>query len=191
MARKSRLQQAGRFWHITSRGNNRQNIFLDDSDRNAMLGYIGDAADRMKWALHGYTLMTNHLHLVIEAEIAQVSAGMHSILTRYAKRFNFVYSRTGHAIERRFGSEVIETERHMVESARYVVLNPVRALIVDHPGEYKWTSFRATAGLAAAPPWLQTNFIRQFFHQTDSELGAELFRKFVESSLSPKSASRR
>lgn len=156
MARPLRIEFAGALYHVTSRGNAREPIFLDDGDRHAFLERLAEVVDRHRWLCHAYCLMTNHYHLLVETPAADLSRGMHLLNGVYSQRFNVRHERVGHVLQGRFTAILVERESHHFELARYVVLNPVRAGIVRAPEEYRWSSLRATVGLDPAPPWLAT-----------------------------------
>jgi REP element-mobilizing transposase RayT len=154
MARPLRIQFPGALYHVTSRGNARAPIFLGDSDRHLFLDVLGTAIDRCHWRCHAYCLMTNHYHLVLETPRANLSRGMRQLNGLYTQRFNRRHERVGHIFQGRFTGILVERESHLLELARYVVLNPVRAGMVPTADDYRWSSLRATLGLAPAPPWL-------------------------------------
>lgn len=178
MARPLRLEHPGALWHVTSRGNNRADIFFDDDDRNFFLDLVGEAVVRFHWLLHEYTLMTNHYHLVIETPETTLSRGMKWVNQRYAQRINRKYKRSGHLFQGRFGSQLVEKESHMLEVLRYTVLNPVRAGMVERPEDYRWSSYRAKIGHAPVPEWLTTTTLGEFGKDEVSQ--REAYRKFVE-----------
>lgn len=157
MARPLRNDFAGALHHITSRGNNKSDIFFDDDDRLQFLSFLAQTVIRFGWRLYAWVLMTNHFHLEVETPEANLSRGMHWLNSRYVQWFNRKNHRSGHLYERRFQSKLIEKELHALEVARYTVLNPVRAGMVDHPRDYRWSSYRATAGLEAAAEWLDVS----------------------------------
>ncbi len=100
--------------------------------------------------------MTNHYHLLVETPEANLSRGMRQLNGVYTQRFNRAHERVGHVLQGRFGAVLVERDAHLLELARYVVLNPVRAGLVAAAEAYPWSSLRATLGLAPAPGWLRT-----------------------------------
>ena len=158
MARPLRLEHPGAVWHITSRGNNRGDIFLSDGDRLTFLALLAEAVRRFGWIIHAYVLMTNHFHLVMETPEMTLSRGMKWLNSKYAQWFNRTHDRCGHLFQGRFKGFLVEKETYLLELMRYVVLNPVRARMVEHPEEYRWSSYRATAGFESAPAWLATSW---------------------------------
>jgi putative transposase len=107
--------------------------------------------------------MTNHFHLVLQTPEPNLSRGMKWLLGSYVVWFNKRHGRTGHLFGDRFHSDLIEKESYLTEAVRYVVLNPVRAGMVERPEDYRWSSYRATAGLARAPEWLALETLAPFF----------------------------
>jgi REP-associated tyrosine transposase len=154
MARPLRIQFAGALYHVTSRGNARAPIFLGDSDRHLFLDVLGVAIERCHWLCHAYCLMTNHYHLVLETPKANLSRGMRHLNGLYTQRFNRRHERVGHLFQGRFTGILVERESHLLELARYVVLNPVRAGMVRAAEDHRWSSLRATLGMAPTPRWL-------------------------------------
>jgi REP element-mobilizing transposase RayT len=156
MARPLRIEFPGALYHVTSRGNARAPIFLEDRDRRLILRILSDVVARYRWVCHAYCLMTNHFHLLIETPEANLSRGMRQLNGLYTQRFNRAHERVGHILQGRFGAVLVERDAHLLELARYVVLNPVRAGLVAIAEAYPWSSLRATIGLAPAPGWLST-----------------------------------
>ncbi len=154
MARPLRIDVAGALHHVTCRGNERRSIFRSNRDRETFLELLAEAVKRFRWSVTAWVLMTNHFHLVIQTPEANLSRGMQWLNGTYADWFNRRHDRSGHLFQGRFKSFIIDSETYFAEVLRYVVLNPVRANIVARPEEYRWSSYRATAGLEAAPEWL-------------------------------------
>ncbi len=156
MARPLRIQFAGALYHVTSRGNAREPIFTGDEDRRCLLHILGHVVDSHHWACHAYCLMPNHYHLLVETPEANLSRGMRQINGVYTQRFNRANHRVGHVFQGRFGAVLVERDSHLLEVARYVVLNPVRAGLAARAEEYRWSSLPAVLGLAPVPGWLDT-----------------------------------
>ena len=154
MARPLRIEFAEALYHVTSRGNERRAIFRSDRDRRTFLTLLGEAVKRFRWSVTAYVLMTNHFHLVIQTPDPNLSRGMQWLNGTYAAWFNHRHNRAGHLFQGRFHAFLVEKEAYFAELLRYVVLNPVRAKMVERPEVYRWSSYRATAGLETAPAWL-------------------------------------
>ena len=168
MARALRVEYSGAVHHVTSRGNERRNIFRSDADRRMFLEFLAAATRRFGWLVTAWVLMSNHFHLVIETPMENLSQGMQWLNGEYAQWFNKKYGRSGHLFQGRFKSFLIEKESYLREVIRYVVLNPVRAKMVQRPEDYRWSSYRATAGFEKAPPWLALDSIAGYFGETDT-----------------------
>ncbi len=154
MARPLRIAFPGALYHLTSRGNARQPIFLADADRRAFLHRLGRVVEAHGWRCLAYCLMPNHYHLLVETPRPDLSRGMQRLNAAYTQGFNARHARVGHVLQGRFSSILVEREAHLLEVARYVVLNPVRAGLAAVPEAYPWSSLRATLGLDPAPGWL-------------------------------------
>jgi REP element-mobilizing transposase RayT len=179
MARPLRLAFSGAVYHLTARGNAQQDIFLDDTDRKAFLAILGREIDQHAWNCYAYCLMDNHYHLLIETPEANLMRGMQRLNGRYAQCFNRRHQRVGHLFQGRYKSIIVDRESHLLELARYIVLNPVRAGIVAQAGAWSWSSFRATTNEAPRPPWLNVAWLLSQFGQNES-LAIEAYRQFVQ-----------
>lgn len=132
--------------HLVQRGNNREPCFYTEQDRSHYLFHLGRLAGPSGCSIHAYCLMTNHVHLLVTPvasdSCAKLMKQLGQLHTQYVNR---TYQRTGTLWENRFKSCLVQTERYVLECHRYIELNPVRARMVEHPGEYPWSSFRANA----------------------------------------------
>jgi putative transposase len=132
--------------HLTQRGNNRAACFRRDSDYLLYLLHLRELSTRLQCAVHAYCLMTNHVHLLLSPPTSEACVALMKRLgQRYAQYFNRTYGRTGSLWDGRYHSSVAESERYVLGCYRYIDLNPVDAAIVDHPGRYTWSSYRANA----------------------------------------------
>ncbi len=163
MARPLRLEFPGALYHVTARGDCREDIYLENWDRIAFLDLLGDVCGRCNWRVHAYCLMTNHYHLVIETPDGNLSAGMRQLNGVYTQRFNRRHQRVGHVFQGRYTAILVDKDAYLLELARYVVLNPVRASMVKAAGLWPWSSYRAMIGKAAGTPWLETDIILASF----------------------------
>ena len=175
MSRPLRLEHPGALWHVTCRGNERRTIFRDDPDRRIFLGLLAEAVSLFAWRLHAYVLMGNHYHLLLETPEPTLSRGMHRLNSIYSQLFNKRHQRVGHLLQGRFHAILIEKERHLLELVRYLVLNPVRAGLVDDAIDWPWSNYRATAGLRTPPPWLEVAWTVQQFGQ-----GREALQAYID-----------
>ncbi len=156
-------------------------MFRDDEDRDLFLRVLAGAIRRFHWRLHAYVLMGNHYHLLLETPEPNLSRGMHRINAVYTQRFNKRHERVGHLVQGRFKAILVEKERHLMELVRYVVLNPVRAGLVRKAGDWRWSNYRSTAGLAPCPRWLDAEWtIAQFGKGPDSR---QAYQEFVRAGV--------
>lgn len=149
MARALRIEFPGALYHVTARGNDRADIFVDDDDRWRFLSLLTELVGRLGWTCHAWCLMNNHYHLMIETAEANLGRGMRELNGVYTQRFNRAHDRVGHVFQGRYKALLVEREAYLLELARHVVLNPVRAGLVGAPADWRWSSYRRTAGVKA------------------------------------------
>ncbi|MEZ5628638.1 MAG: transposase [Rhodocyclaceae bacterium] len=154
-----RIELAGGLYHVTSRGDRREDIYRDDEDRRAWLGVFGAVCERFNWRCHAYCLMSNHYHVVVETPEANLSKGMRQLNGVFTQVFNRRHGVTGHLFQGRFKGILVEQDAYLLELARYVVLNPVRAAMVAQAADWPWSSYGAMLGRDPAPTWLETDWI--------------------------------
>jgi len=156
MARPLRIEYAGALYHVTSRGDRQEAIFDDDQHRTAFLNVLGEVISRFRWRCHAYCLMGNHYHLMIETPEGNLTEGMRQLNGVFTQWSNRRHKRSGHVFQGRYKAILVDRDSYFLELARYIVLNPVRAAMVKHPKQWKWSSYGATSGAAEAPAWLTT-----------------------------------
>jgi len=137
MSRPLRLELSGGLYHVTSRGDRREDIYVDDEDREEWLSLLGRVCYRFKWRCHAYCLMDNHYHIVIETAEANMSKGMQQLNGVYTQYYNRRHSRVGHVFQGRFKGILVEQDAYLLELARYVVLNPLRAKMIKDIQSWK------------------------------------------------------
>jgi putative transposase len=163
MARQLRVDYPGAAHHITSRGHLRMVIFRDDRDRRKFFQLLAVVSERYRLKILACVLMSNHYHLAAVSEEGKLSAAMQWLNARYGEYFNARYGRINAVFGDRYRSIVIEKGDYLKEVLRYVVLNPVRAKMVDRPEDHPWSSYCATVGLCPAPKWLALDLIKPYF----------------------------
>jgi putative transposase len=178
MARPLRIEYDGAVYHITSRGNAKKPIYKEDEDRRIFLEVLHRANTRYNWLCHVYCLMNNHYHLIIETPDGNLSQGMRQLNGVYTQLFNKRHNRVGHIFQGRYKAILIQKESHLLEASRYVVLNPVRAKAVKDPEEWKWSSYRGTAGKEKAHPCLTKDWILGQFGSKRRE-SEKKYKEFV------------
>lgn len=182
MARPLRIEFPGAVYHVTSRGNARADIFEDDNDHHLFLSILGQTVKRFNWLCHAYCLMGNHYHLLIETPEGNLSAGMRHLNGVYTQAFNRKHDKDGHVFKGRFKSVLVEKESHLLELSRYVVLNPVRAHMVERAEQYPWSSYLPTLGKTAVPLFLSTEWILGNFSASLAE-ARRLYCQFVKEGM--------
>jgi len=180
MARPLRIEYPGAFYHITSRGNERQDIFKNDSERIKFLSYLESATERYGATIHVYCLMNNHYHILLETPLGNLSQIMRHINGAYTTYFNVKRQRSGHLFQGRYKAIVIDADEYAAELSRYIHLNPVRVGIVDRPEQYRWSSYRCYVGKEKIPKWLKLNFILGYFGKRRS-IAQKKYHEFVNS----------
>src|SRR5438552_1602691 len=140
MPRKLRIQYPGAIYHVMNRGDQRENIFKDDQDRERFLFTLGEACNKTEWQAHAYCLMRNHFHLVIETPQANLVAGMKWLLGVYTKRFNIRHKLCGHLFAGRYKALIVDGsgDGYLRTVCDYVHLNPVRAKLLKPEAELEF-----------------------------------------------------
>ena len=156
MSRPLRIEFPGAIYHVTSRGDRREPIFVDDEDRHALLAVTDQAMDRFDAQVLAYCLMGNHYHFVLHTRQGNLSRLMRHLNGVFTQTFNRRHAKVGHLFQGRFKSVLVDRDAYLLEVCRYVELNPVRASMVAEPDHWPWSSYRAHVGLADTPCWLDT-----------------------------------
>ena len=151
MARPLRIQYPGAYYHVTSRGNERKDIFKSRRDREKFLDYLQSATQRYGAVIHCYCLMSNHYHLLLETPEGNLSQIMQHINGSYTTYFNVKRKRAGHLFQGRYHAVLVEADAYALELSRYVHLNPVHAGIATRPEDHAWSSYAAYLDGRAAP----------------------------------------
>jgi REP element-mobilizing transposase RayT len=182
MTRPLRLEFAGALYHITSRGDRRALIYLDDTDRAFWLQALAEACARFHFVVHSFCQMGNHFHLLLETQEPNLSKGMRQLNGTYSQYFNRRHDLVGHVFQGRYQAILVQEESYLLELARYIVLNPVRANMVARPEDWPWSSYRLMTGTELPPAWLNTQGIlgRLNVDQTDA---IAAYRAFVHAGI--------
>ncbi len=178
MARRRRIHRKGFCHHVMLRGAGGLPLFLDNSDRIRFCLYLQEACERHLFAVHGFCLMSNHIHLIMEPVNTSLSVCEHSFAARYAQYFNRRHNRRGYLYQGRFRSIIVENSAYLRRLIRYIHLNPVEAGLVAHPEAYKWSSAKAYNDLDCFT-WLETDLILGHFSETATEARTQMI-KYIE-----------
>jgi len=182
MARPLRIEFPGALYHVTSRGDRKEDIYDDDKDRYIFLSILEKVIKQYNWQCYAYCMMTNHYHLIIETPDGNLSSGMRQLNGVFTQTTNRRHKRTGHLLQGRYKAILVDKDAYLLELSRYVVLNPVRARMADAVSDWPWSSYRATAGLYTMPDWLHANYLlSQFSRQRKSAI--KRYAHFVEDGL--------
>jgi len=186
MARKLRLEYAGAVYHVMSRGDRGEDVFLDHEDRRRFLRTLGQACERTGWRVHSFVLMRNHYHLLLETPEPNLSRGMHWLQTTYTVRHNKRRDLRGHLFQGRFKAIAVEAEadEYFATVSDYIHLNPVRARLLrpgQRLGDYVWSSFGAIcAAPSNRPEWLEVSRVLGSHGQKDTTAGRRRYRSALE-----------
>jgi REP element-mobilizing transposase RayT len=178
MARPLRIEFPNALYHVTSRGDRQEDIFLSDDDRSDWLEVLGAVCARFNWVVHAFCQMSNHYHLLVETVDGNLSGGMRQLNGEYTQRFNRRHGLVGHLYQGRYKAILVQKEAYLLELTRYVVLNPLRANMVESLEDWRWSSYPFMTGQEASPPWFDTDWLLgQFGSQRSKALSA--YRRFV------------
>lgn len=178
MSRPLRLSFPGAIYHITSRGNARAAVYLDDDDKQRFLDLLASCVEKFNWICHAYCLMDNHYHLLIETPDANLQTGMRQLNGVYTQQFNRRHARVGPVFQGRYKAILVDKDSYLLELCRYVVLNPVRANMVALPEHYRWSSYAAMMGARQGVSWLSTDWILSQFSSRRT-LARKRYQQFV------------
>jgi REP element-mobilizing transposase RayT len=180
MPRGPRLDAPGVLHHVMARGLERRPLFRDDRDRTDFLQRLATRAQAGAWTVYAWTLLPNHVHLLVRTGTAPLATTMRALLAGYAGAFNRRHRRTGHLFQNRYKSVVVEAEVYFLELVRYLHLNPLRAGVVPDLaalGRYRWCGHAVLLGRRAAP-WQHTSEVLGRFAAT-RRVARERYRAFV------------
>lgn len=182
MTRPLRFEIEGGVYHITARGNEQNDIFVDENDKRKFVTLLSELPRRYKVKIHAYVLMSNHYHLLLETPKGNISKAMHYLNVSYTVYFNRRYKRSGHLFQGRYKSIVIEKDSYLISVSRYIHLNPVRAGIVKKPEEYKWSSYKNYLAMDKELQWLMTDWVLCQFSR-DKNRAKQLYCDFVDDGI--------
>ena len=183
MARPLRIEYIGALYHITARGNERKPIYREEGDYQKFLDILSELPQRYGVIIHGYVLMGNHYHLLIETPLGNITRVMHYLNATYTGYFNKKYNRVGHLFQGRYKGYLIEKERYLVSVSKYIHLNPVRAKMVKRPEEYRWSSYGEY--MRKKNGWLSCEWILGQYSKEEAK-ARRLYKAFVEEGLTLK-----
>ena len=178
MARTLRIEFEGALYHIINGGIGQMTIFHNPKDWMKFLGFQARITKQFNWICHAYCLMGNHYHLLIETPDPNLAKGMKLLNQLYSQFYNWKYQRRGSVFQGRYKAWLVEKEEQFLENCRYIVNNPCKARLVQHPAEWTWSSYNSTMGTTKCPPYLHTDFVLSHFGSTRRK-AQEKYEKFV------------
>ena len=178
MSRPLRLEFPDALYHVTARGDRREDIFEDDLDRRAFLDTLGAVVGQFNWLCYAYCLMDNHYHLLVQTPDGNLSKGMRQLNGVFTQTSNRRHGRVGHLFQGRFKAILVDSDAYLLELARYIVLNPVRAKMVRRPAAWPWSSYGASMGAVLAEPFLAVDGLLARFAKR-RETARERYARFV------------
>jgi REP-associated tyrosine transposase len=184
MGRGLRIFEPGAYYHVAARGNNGQTILRDDLDCLDFLRWLSRIVFEQKWRVVTYCLMTNHYHLLMRPAEDGFAAGMQLLNCGHARRMNRKHGRTGHLFRNHYSWWPVESDEHLLETTRYIVLNPVRAGICKTPAEWRWSSYRAAVDLEHPSDFLALSDLLGLFGATPARARVA-YRDFVAAGHGP------
>ncbi len=179
MARPLRVEYPGAFYHVINRGNAGEHVIGAKRDKEKLLEYLAQAADRFCLSVHGYCIMDNHYHLIVETAEANLSLAVQWINISYASWYNKKHNRQGHVFQGRFKSYLVDADDYLIALSRYIHLNPVRANIVAQPAEYDWSSYRLFLEKQNSYDWLETERVLLHF-SLKRKVAQRKYKAYVE-----------
>jgi putative transposase len=179
MSRPIRIEFAGALYHVTSRGDRQEAIYIDDEDRLNFLSLLSQVSTDYNWLIHAYCLMGNHYHLLIETPDGNLSRGMRQLNGVYTQITNRHHGKVGHVFQGRYKAILVQKENYLLELARYIVLNPVRARMVREAKDWPWSSYRQTSGMKSNDNWLTTEWLLSVFSKK-AGTAQKKYREFVD-----------
>jgi REP element-mobilizing transposase RayT len=189
MSRQLRIQFPGAIYHVTSRGDRRQAIVVDDGDRNTFFQRIGKTVEKYHWQMFAAVLMTNHFHLFFRTPQANFSRGMQFLLGGYSSWWNPRHGFTGHVFQGRFHGHIVEDETYYWSVSRYAHLNPTPVL-VERPEQWPWSSYAGYVDSSRRLPWIDYDTLLNAWQGTFGGASpVEAYRQYVEAGLSEPVAS--
>jgi putative transposase len=168
MARKPRISYPGALHHVIVRGNHKEEIFLYDRDRKKFIALLEEYHERYLFKCYAYSLMPNHIHLLIEEGDIPLAKIMQGINQSYTQYFNTRYEKVGHLFQGRYKPILVDKERYLLVVVRYIHLNPMRALLVKRPEDYRWSSHRIYIS-SEEESFIDKDFVLSLFGNTRKE----------------------
>jgi REP element-mobilizing transposase RayT len=192
MARRPRVLFEGAIYHVTFRGNAKQNIFTAVVDRKKLLEKLAECQEIYQTKILLYCLMPNHVHLLVETPLANLNRFMGTLLTGYTVYYNLRHNRSGHLLQGRYGAQLVSGDDYLLKLSRYIHLNPVHTdYWINQPlvekisflRQFTWSSYRSYLGLNQNDSWLNMTPLMKLIPTKPGANESEAYLQFVESGL--------
>jgi REP element-mobilizing transposase RayT len=186
--RTPRDDVAGAVHHVIAKGSGGESIVRDDLDRQALVSWLSRATALYHWHCLAYCILDTHFHLLVATPAANLGRGMQQLLSTYARDFNRRYERQGNLFHTRFWSRRVASDEHLRTALVYVLLNPVRAGLVERADRWPWGSGAATLGTSEPPAFLDVHSVLELIHEDDGTARIQLGVALAEASARDRSA---
>lgn len=182
MSRPLRIQYASALYHITSRGNARQKIFLAEQDYKIFLQTLAGVIKRYNWICYAYCLMPNHYHLLIKTLDPNLSIGMRQLNGNYTQSFNIKHKRVGHLFQGRYKAILVEDENYLYQLIRYIVLNPIRAKLVKTLLSWQWSSHKEMVKNSAPSKYFSKKEVLLLFDKNHNK-AKQIYTDYIKAKI--------
>lgn len=169
MARKPRIEFEGAFYHVITRGNQRQNIFSGAPDFAKYLDILARYKKTSSFCLYAYVLMNNHVHLLIETMTTPLSKILQGINQSYTVYFNKTYRTVGHLFQGRYKAILCDRNEYLLSLVKYIHMNPVRASLAGTPGDFPWSSHSCYASKTAGTVLIDSDQVLRMFSEVKTK----------------------
>lgn len=192
MARPLRIEYPGAYYHVMNRGNSNQDIFITDGNRATFLRALEDSSQIYDVSVICYVLMSNHFHLIVQTNLANLSEFMKHFLVTYTVRFNKRQRRMGHLFQGRYKSLLVEQDEYLLPLSRYIHLNPARAKRLEDEDTkslrkylrgYRWSSFPGYCSVRKRLKWIDYSWLLKAYFGGDNTKGRTRYRSFIYSGI--------
>jgi REP element-mobilizing transposase RayT len=183
MGRPRRIEVPGGMYHVATRGDNKESIVRADAHRALWVRHVTRIARDYGWIVFAWCLMTNHYHLVLQICERGLSNGMRDLNGPFAREMNVRLGRCDHWFGKRFWSEQLEDDAHLLNACRHTDLNPCEAAMCEDPGDYVWSGYRAAVGAELPAPFHDVDELHRLCGAATPQRGATAYETFVLSEL--------
>jgi putative transposase len=185
MPRKPRIEYSGAFYHVITRGNQKQKIFKDQQDYEKYLQLVASYKQRQHFHLYAYVLMSNHIHLLIETQDVPLSKILQGINQSYTMHFNRKHRTVGHLFQGRYKAILCDRESYLLSLVKYIHQNPVRGKITETPSRYRWSSDRAYRSRSGGDGLVDTETVLRMYSENRSRARAR-YEAFMDDGVTVK-----